>query len=278
MKVKLKTKPMTFLLTIFSLIIVYVGFVAVLYLAQGLMVYQAPKSGYTPAQMGRNDVEIVHVTTADGVRLEGWYRPRKDKTRRTIVLFHGNGDYHQNAIHWMQPHLDKGDGVLALEYRGYAGNPGKPSEQGLYKDGRAWIDWLKTRGVPVSSMVLYGQSIGTGVAVQMATEYRDAFALILYAPFTSLPAVAKTRYWFVPVDLLMRDRYDSLAKLPSIHMPVFIINGLADTLVNPAQGKALYDAANEPKELVQVPGYGHADVPLDLVGARVEHFLDGLKK
>lgn len=269
----MKTKPMTLLLTIVTL---YLCFTAALYLFQRPLTYPAPQIRYTPAQMGRNDVEIVHATTADGLQLEGWYRPAKHKGKPTIVLFHGNADYHENAMHWMQPHLDQGFGVLATEYRGYSGNPGSPSEQGLYNDARAWIEFLKSRGVAVSSMILYGQSIGTGVATQMATEFPDARALILYAPFTSLPDVAKTRYWFVPVDLLMKDRYASLSKISSIHMPVFIINGLADTLVPPAMGKALYDAANEPKELVQVPGYGHADVPLELVGTRVAHFLNGL--
>lgn len=267
-------KPLTSLLTILTL---YLCFTAALYLFQRPLTYPAPQTRYTPAQMGRQGVEIVHTNTADGLRLEGWYQSPKDKMRRIIVLFHGNGDQHENAMHWMQPHIDNGDGVLATEYRGYAGNAGTPSEQGLYNDARAWIGFLKARGIPVSSMILYGQSIGTGVAVQMATEFPEVHALILYAPFTSLPDVAKTRYWFVPVGLLMRDRYDSLSKIGSIQMPVFIINGLADTLVSPKQGKALFDAANEPKALVQVPGYGHADVPFGLVAMRVDHFLDGLK-
>ena len=159
----------------------------------------------------------------------------------------------------MRPWLDAGYGVLMVGYRGF-GNSGSPSEQGLYDDGRAALQALRDRGVRDAGMVLYGESLGTGVATRMAVETPDAAALILESPFTSVPAVGADRYPLVPVNWLIHDRFDSLARIADIHLPLLLLHGEDDTVVPVKFGRQLFAAANEPKQAVFVPHAGHNDV------------------
>jgi uncharacterized protein len=143
-------------------------------------------------------------------------------------------------------------------YRGF-GNPGTPSEEGLYSDARASINALHAKNVPDRALVFYGESMGTGVAVQMATEF-EAAALILESPYTSLPDVGADRYPLVPVRILMQDRYNSLEKIKDVHMPLLLMHGEIDQVVPVKFGKQLFAAANEPKQSEFIPDAGHNDV------------------
>ena len=149
--------------------------------------------------------------------------------------------------------------MLLAEYRGYGGNPGTPSEEGFYADGRAALDFLAAREVPAARIVLYGESLGTGVAVQLALERRVG-AVVLEAPFTSAVDVGADIYPFLPVRLLARDRFDSIAKIAAIGAPLLVLHGEADKVVPVRFGRALLAAARQPKEGVFVPGAGHADL------------------
>ena len=156
-------------------------------------------------------------------------------------------------------------------YRGF-GNPGAPSEQGLYNDARAALGELHKRGVPDKAIVLYGESMGTGVATQMATEI-NAAALILESPYTSVPDVGADRYPVVPVRWILRDRYDSLSKISSVHMPLLLLHGEQDQVVPVRFGKQLFAAANDPKQAEFVPDAGHNDVYSLRVQELVLNFL-----
>ena len=148
-----------------------------------------------------------------------------------------------------------GYGVLLAEYRGYGGNPGGPSEQGFYADGRAYIDWLKREKKP-EKIVIYGESIGSGTAVQMATEY-DVSGLVLETPFTSLVDIAAAQYFFVPVRYLLQDRFDNIGKITKVKAPKLVLHGLKDGTIPYASGRSLFDAAPEPKNFVDFPDGGH---------------------
>jgi hypothetical protein len=146
-----------------------------------------------------------------------------------------------------------------LEYRGYGGNPGSPSETGLYADGAAALDFLDHQGIMPNRLVLYGESLGSGVAVRMAGQHEIA-GLILEAPFTSVAQVAQYHYPFVPASLLVRDRFDSLSRIRAVKVPILILHGGRDTVIPMRFGRALLDAAPGPKEGWFAPEAGHGDL------------------
>ena len=150
-------------------------------------------------------------------------------------------------------------GALMVAYRGYSGNSGSPTEDGLYADARAALDWLEARGVKRESIALYGQSLGSGVATKMAAEH-DFGALVLEAPYTSTVDVAAHRFPVIPVRWLMKDRFDSLARIGDIDEPVLIMHGDADSVIPQSQARRLYEAANEPKQAFWPSGVGHNDL------------------
>jgi hypothetical protein len=198
------------------------------------------------------------VRTADGIDLKGWYAPATTKPY-TFVFFHGNGDSLYGDVGVPEPYIAAGYGFLIAEYRGHSGLPGKPTEQGLYSDGRAYLYVLMAQGVKSEKIILMGHSLGTGVAVQLAGEF-EVGGLILLAPYLSMVKMAQMQYPFLPVSLIALDRFDNEKKIGTVHVPVLIVNGTADELIPPAQGKRLYELANEPKEFHSMPGRGHNDV------------------
>jgi fermentation-respiration switch protein FrsA (DUF1100 family) len=206
--------------------------------------------------------EELPVRTADGLDLKAWYAPATTK-QFTFVFFHGNGDCLATASETADPYIADGYGFVVAEYRGYSGLPGKPTEAGLYADGRATLYALMARGVRSEKIILFGHSLGTGVAVQMAEEFHVG-GVILLAPYTSIPEIAQIQYPYLPAKVLVRDRYESVKKIGNIHAPVLIVNGSGDQLIPPSQGMQLYDLANEPKEFHSIPGRGHNDAFSDL--------------
>jgi fermentation-respiration switch protein FrsA (DUF1100 family) len=201
----------------------------------------------------------IRLTTEDGLTLTSWYRPA-EPGQPTMVYFQGNGGNIAGRAFKVRPYLDAGFGMLLVGYRGYGGNPGKPSEQGLYADGRAQFEFLEGQGIGPESWVVYGESLGAGVAVQLAMEQArksSLGAVVLEAPFTSLSDVAAVHYPFVPARVLIKDRFESIAKIDKVKAPVFIVNGDRDGVIPPEQGKRLFRAAIEPKEGHWIPGAGH---------------------
>lgn len=203
-------------------------------------------------------MEVVSYPTADGLTLNGWFHAARDN-RPTIVYFHGNSGHHGQRAVLVQPYLDAGYGILLAGYRGYGGNPGRPDEQGLYADGRAALAELAGMGIPIDRAVLFGESLGTGVAVQMAVEHPVA-GLILQSPFTSTVDVGQDKVPWLPVGILMTDSFDSLSKIDRISVPLLLVHGEADRVVPARFGRRLFEAANEPKAACFVPGVGHNDL------------------
>ena len=222
---------------------------------------------------GVTDMREVTLSTADGIELLSWYKPPLAAGGATIVYFHGNG----GNIEWrgfkVRPLLDAGYGVLLVGYRGYGGNHGRPSEEGLYRDGRAALDFLTGRGIPGERIVPYGESLGSGVAVQMALERRVG-ALVLEAPFTSAVDVGAAAYFFLPVRLLIKDRFASVDKIADVEAPLLVVHGEADRVIPVRFGRTLLAAANDPKEGVFIPGAGHNDLFENGAIRAVLDFLD----
>jgi len=204
----------------------------------------------SPAASGVPEMTPVSLSTQDGLTLLSWYRPAEEG-KPTLVLLHGNAGHIGNRGFKVRHYLDAGLGVLLVEYRGYGGNPGSPTEDGLYADGLAALDYLAGQKVASGDIILYGESLGSGVAVYLAlrmTKTVSAGAMILEAPFTSIADVAAAHYPFVPARWLVRDKFNSVAKIRHIQAPLFIIHSRADRVIPIRFGQRLFDAAVEPKE------------------------------
>lgn len=253
-------------------VLVYVAVVIGLFLSQrDMMYYPGHIKPALPA--GVIGLEEIRVTTKDGLSLFGWYKPPMSDDKPVIVWFHGNASNVEQAASATLPYMRQGYGVLLVEYRGYATNPGKPSEQGLYDDGRAFLSWLTANGIDQSRIVLYGQSIGSGPALQMALEMPDVRALVLEAPFTSALDIARASYPFLPVDMMMKDRYDNMSRIKKLETLLIVVHGERDAVVPLAMGQALFDAAPVLKSMVVLPASGHNDINHADVAAKVMSLL-----
>ena len=237
----------------------YATLVGIMFFGQRKLMYHGGATVPTPAEYGVPDMRPVGLATADGLELLAWYRAPTDEALPTIVYYHGNAGHIGHRADKARPYLDAGFGVLLVAYRGYSGNPGEPSEAGFYHDGRAALGFLDGEGVPAERIVVYGESLGSGVAVQMASERRFG-AVVLEAPFTSIVDVAAAHYWYIPARYLVRDRYDSVTKIKTIGAPLFVVHGERDHVVPTRFGRALFDAAVEPKESLFPAQAGHNDL------------------
>lgn len=215
------------------------------YFFQRQLIYFPNKQNITPKDFSAPEFRIIHLTTDDHLKLMSWYLPAKENFP-TILYLHGNAGHIGNRIPLIQPYIQAGYGILLLEYRGYAQNPGHPTEAGLYGDARAAMHFLNQQGIYNNCIILLGESLGTGVAVQMATEFPVA-AVILQSPFTSLIKIGQHHYPFLPVKLLLKDHFDSLQKINKIKSPLLVLYAVNDNVVPAIDSERLFMAARQPK-------------------------------
>jgi fermentation-respiration switch protein FrsA (DUF1100 family) len=256
------------------------GLLALVWSQQRRLIY-FPSPGPVPpaAAMLPNGQDVV-LETDDGIRLGAWYFPVPGEAPAVLVC-NGNGGDRSDRIELAAALNRMGLSVLLFDYRGYGGNPGKPSEDGTAADARAARAWLAAQP-GVEKIVYFGESLGAAVTVGLAVDTPPAAsvdtppaasvdtppaasvdtppaAVILRSPFTSLPDVGAMHYPWLPVRWLLADRYPSIDRIGSVHVPVMVIAGDRDDIVPAALSRRLYDAANEPKRYVLVPGAGHND-------------------
>ena len=241
-------------------------FLAVAYLTVALaMLFGQRKLVYVPDQSGRVDPEALGlagvseltIDSGDGARAIAWYA-KAAPGQPTLLYFHGNAGSLSSRSERIHKYKDKGRGILMMSYRGYSGGMGSPSEAANISDAKRAYNLLVAGGVRPEDIIIYGESLGSGVAVQVAAEKRAA-GLILDAPYTSLVDVAAGHYPWLPVRPMLFDRYESARHIKSVHVPLLIVHGERDTTIPAAMGKALHEAANAPKELHIISGAGHAD-------------------
>lgn len=255
-----------------AIFVAYAGICALMFMFQRTLQYVPQRGVLVPADWGLSEFRTFTVTTSDGIGIDLWHAPADGLTKPTVVLFHGNGGHMGYRADKALALREAGYGVLLAGYRGYGPNDGSPTEQGLYADGRAALDFLVKEGVSGQKVVLYGESLGSGVAVQLATERRVG-AVILEAPFTSIPDAAAFHYPWLPVRPLIHDRYDSLSKVSDVKAPLLIVHGEQDRVVPIHLGRALFAAANEPKTAAWLSAAGHNDL---MEHGLIRHVIDFL--
>jgi fermentation-respiration switch protein FrsA (DUF1100 family) len=229
---------------------------AVMYFAQRRFIYFPEPSRTLPRAAGLPDVSERVIATPDGEKLIAWYG-KAQPGQPTLLYFHGNGGALEYRSASIRRYLNRGRGIFMLSYRGYSGSTGSPSEVANVADAKLAYEALIKEGVNPRDIILYGESLGTGVAIQVASE-KKASGVILDSPFTSIVELAAKFYPWLPVSFLLKDRYDSMLHVREVHDPVFVVHGEADDIVPVEMGRRLFRAANEPKEIVTLPGVGHA--------------------
>ncbi len=249
---------------------VYLGICLLVYLVQARLVYFPMREvEATPRSLGL-DYEEVKLRASDGVELSAWFIPR-DRPRGIVLFCHGNAGNISHRLHVIRMFHDLGFGMLIFDYRGYGASQGSPTERGTYLDAQAAWDCLLERQTPPGRIVIYGESLGGAVAAWLAKENAPG-ALVLQSTFTSLPDVGARVYPWLPVRLLSRFRYNARSHVGQAKCPVLIAHSPTDEIVPYALGRLLFEAANEPKEFLDLSG-SHND-GLDLAGAAgLEAFL-----
>lgn len=240
----------------------YLGAVLVLYVSQRSLMYFPDTVHTAPAEVGLPDADEVTLTAADGGHSIAWHVAPRDQ-KPVVIYFHGNGGALRYRAERFRKLAADGVGLVAVEYRGYGGLSGTPTEAGLIADAEAAYAFAAAR-YPAQQIVVWGESLGSGVAVALASE-KPVGRVILEAPFTSTAAVGSLRYWYMPVRLLMKDQYRSDERIGKITAPVLILHGVRDDVVPFAMGQRLFELTTAPKHLVRFLDGGHED--LDQHGA-----------
>jgi fermentation-respiration switch protein FrsA (DUF1100 family) len=216
-----------------------------------------------PRGVGLDAAEPVVFPTSDGLRLHGWLvPPLEPRAGATILVFNGNAGHRGFRAPLATALRERGYGVLLFDYRGYGGNPGTPTEAGLAADARAARVFLLARPEAAATRLVYfGESLGSGVAAQLAAEHRPA-ALVLRSPFTSMTDVGAFHYPLLPVRWLLRDRFDTASRIAGVGCPLLVVAGDRDSVVPYLSSRRVFDAAPEPKRFVTIAGADHNDPAL----------------
>jgi uncharacterized protein len=239
----------------------YALIVLAAYFGQRRLMYFPDRMRTLPAQVGLRDVEERLLKTPDGTRVVAWYG-RAKPGKPTILYFHGNAGSLANRAPRVERFMNEGWGVYMMSYRGYSGGGGSPTEGANVADARLAYGALVQEGVDPGSIIIYGESLGSGVAVRLATE-RPAAGLILDAPYSSIVDVAAAAYPYLPVRWLLADRYESRRYIAQVHMPLLILHGERDRVIPVNMGRELLALANEPKRIATFPNAGHSDIYLE---------------
>lgn len=245
---------MAILLGAALVLLVYLGLLVWLWASQRSLLYH-PGEDPGPPPRGWEEISF---STADGLTLKGWFKPGRPGAGGLLYL-HGNAGNRMDALEDTVLFESSGRSLLVADWRGFGGNPGVPSEEGLYLDGTAALEALAAKaGLETRRIVVAGRSLGSAVAVEVALR-KAVEALILLTPFTSIPDVGASLYPWAPVRLLCRDRFDQASRAGSLHVPVLVVAAAQDDLAPPAMGKALAARIREARFYL-VPRAGHGDL------------------
>ena len=252
----------------------------VLWAGQRALIYFPTSDVPSPAAAGLPHAQVVTFETVDGLVLEGWFVPAvRPGSGHTLLVFNGNAGHRGDRAYLAAQLSARGVATFLVDYRGYGGNPGLPSEEGLARDARAALAYVGQRhDVDPARIAFFGESLGAAVALRLALEYPPA-ALILRSPFSSLAAIGRHHYPFLPVRWLLRDRYPSIERIAHVTCPVLVVVGEEDRVIPASDSAVLYEAAPHPKRLVTIAGADHNDEGLavgPVLIRAITDLLDGM--
>ena len=226
-------------------LVIYFIILAYVYIFQRNLLYHPSVNGHQGNEI-KFDYKEIFIQNKEGIKLKSWLHEKDLFNKKTIIFFHGNAGNLSNRNYKLNE-LSKFDiNFLIVAYRGFSGNQGKPNEQGLYEDARSALNWLKIKGVKEKNLILYGESLGTAVAIEIA-QNKNLAGIILESPFTSMVELSQKYYPILPVKYLLKDRYETIKKLPNISSPLLVMHGELDTIVPFKMGKKLFEQANTRK-------------------------------
>ena len=234
-----------FVLILLTFTVTYFFILFFTYIFQRNLLYHPTENNYFGDKI-LVDVEKIKIITPDNIQLVAWYHKKNLNNYKTILFLHGNAGSLDNRIHKINHFKDMNINFLIIAWRGFSGNKGKPTEEGLYEDARSAVRWLKSNGVEENNIIIYGESLGTGVATEIA-QNKNFAGVILESPFTSMIDAGKDKYPYLPVRLLLKDKYESNKKIKNVKSPILIMHGKVDNIVPFHMGKKMYELANDPK-------------------------------
>ena len=226
-------------------VVIYLIITFILYISQRSLLYHPTENNYS-GDMLTVSIDKIKIKNDDNIELMAWYHEKDIEKYKTILFLHGNAGSLENRIHKINHFNDMDVNFLIISWRGFSGNKGKPTEHGLYKDARSAVKWLINEGTIEENIIIYGESLGTGVATEIAQNINFA-GVILESPFTSMVAAGKSKYPIFPINLLLKDKYESDKKIKNIKSPILIMHGEVDKIVPFWMGKKMFELANEPK-------------------------------
>ena len=268
----MKLNKMTFGYIFLFLLFVYLAILVVIYFSQRSLMYHPSENNYLDENQLNHKVEKIKIASDD--ELNSWYY-KKNENFKTLLFFHGNAGSLENRIYKLND-LSKLDlNYLIVAYRGFSGNKGSPSEQGLYKDARAAKYWLNLNNISDQNIIVYGESLGTAVAIDLAKDHKFA-GIILESPFTSMLKLSRKYYAWLPTGVLLKDKYETDKKIQKVFSPILILHGKKDNIVPFEMGEDLFNLANNPKFNYFVENDDHMmDFNEDLINS-INQFISSL--
>ena len=239
-------KKLKYMFTLVTIVIAcYLLVVIFVFFYQRNLLYHPFENNYNTEEANFSYEEIF-IPTSDGKKLKAWFHKKDLKKKKTLLFFHGNAGNLTNRIYKLNLIKNLDINFLIVAYRGFSGNEGKPTEEGLYQDARDTLSWLNQQEIEDKQIVIYGESLGTGVSAEVAQNKKFA-GIILESPFTSMVEAGKHYYFYLPVSLLLKDRYETIKKLKNIKIPILVMHGERDRIVPFHMGLEVFSEANEPK-------------------------------
>ncbi len=260
---------------LWTIVLAIVFTVALVWMTQRRLIYFPNPTRIAPALLDLTGVEERILKRPGGIQVIAWYG-KAAPGQPTLLYFHGNAGNLAVRSERIAAYLKRGRGIYMMSYRGYSGSSGNPTEKNNVADAVAAYDDLRSLGVPADDIILYGESLGSGVAVQVAVQ-RKVGGIVLDAPFTSLVDAGRHHYPYLPVRVGLMDRYDSLARIEKVEAPLLVVHGGRDGVVPIEMGRRLYEAARGPKKFAAFPDAGHSDHHLFGSFQAIQNWIDTIR-
>jgi len=255
-----------------SALVIYLILLTLIYINQRKLLYLPSENNYLddPINFTYNEFFI---EVENDIKIKSWLIEKDLKKYKTILFLHGNAGNLFNRSYKLNRFNELKLNVLIISWRGFSGNSGKPNESNLYGDAKKAVKWLNDRGVKTENIILYGESLGTGVAIEIGQNNKFN-SIILESPYTSMEKAAKIYYPYLPVNLLLKDKYDSEKKINNIKVPILIMHGKKDNIIPFHMGKKLFETANKPKKFLQIEEDDHMLSFNDSLLLEIKNFIN----